>query len=102
MYLEPRNTLLRKSSDKNIEYTIIISASETISRIWINIIGQQIIKQNPQYYAFYVALRPDYAWRLISYPYYVKFAKPGDYTSFRYINISIPKYLEIGRGGNLI
>ena len=47
-------------------------------------------------------MRPKYAWRLISYPYYVKFGKLGDYTSFRYIDISIPKYLKTGRGGNLI
>ncbi len=60
------------------------------------------MRQDPQYYALYVALRHDHAWRLISYPYYAKFAKPGDHTSFRYIDISIPKYLETGRGGNLI
>ncbi len=65
-------------------------------------IGQQIIKQDSQYYVFYVALRPNHAWRLILYPYYAKFAKPGNYTSFRYIDISILKYLETGRGGNLI
>ena len=60
------------------------------------------MRQDLQYYVFYVALRPDYVWRLILYPYYVKFAKLGDYISFRYIDISIPKYLETGRGGNLI
>ncbi len=65
-------------------------------------IGQQIMRQDLQYYVFYVALRLDYIWRLILYPYYAKFAKLGDHTSFRYIDISISKYLEAGRGGNLI
>ena len=60
------------------------------------------MRQDSQYYILYIAFRLDYIWRLILYPYYVKFAKLDDYTSFRYIDISIFKYLKTGRGGNLI
>ncbi len=60
------------------------------------------MRQDLQYYVFYVALRPDHAQKLILYLYYAKFAKLDDYTSFRYIDINISKYLKTGRGGNLI
>jgi hypothetical protein len=38
------------------------------------------------YYAAYAALRPDKQWRLVSHPYYAKYAKEGDNTYFRPIN----------------
>ncbi|KAI9889933.1 MAG: hypothetical protein M1814_004656 [Vezdaea aestivalis] len=65
-------------------------------------ITQQIIRQDPVYYATYCALRPDKKWRLVSYPYYAKFAKPGDQTSFRHLDISIEDMLLSGRGANMI
>lgn len=63
---------------------------------------QQLMRQDPEYYRCYVALRPDHHWRLISYPYYAKYAQPGDSTFFRHIDINITQYLEDGRGGNMI
>jgi Phytanoyl-CoA dioxygenase (PhyH) len=63
---------------------------------------QQLMRQDPEYYRCYVALRPDHHWRLISYPYYAKYAQPGDSTYFRHIDINVSQYLVDGRGGNMI
>ena len=63
---------------------------------------QQIMRMDPEYYRCYVALRPDHHWRLISYPYYAKYAVEGDNTFFRHIDINITQYLKDGRGGNMI
>lgn len=38
---------------------------------------QQLVCQALQYDLLYVALRPDHSQRLVSYPYYTKFARPG-------------------------
>lgn len=63
---------------------------------------QQLIRQDLSYYMAYVYFRPDHAWRLIAYPYYVKSTRPGDNTKFRHLDINIQDYLETGRGGNLL
>jgi hypothetical protein len=55
-----------------------------------------------EYYRCYVALRPDHHWRLISYPYYVKYSRAGDNTSFRHIDVNVSQYLIDGRGENII
>ncbi|KZF18793.1 hypothetical protein L228DRAFT_215835 [Xylona heveae TC161] len=65
-------------------------------------LAQQLMRQDPVYYALYCALRPDQAWRLISYPYYTKYARQNDSTYFRHIDINIPRWIETGVGGNLI
>ncbi|KAG7007172.1 hypothetical protein G7Y79_00011g030700 [Physcia stellaris] len=41
---------------------------------------QQLVRGDLTYYAIYVCLRPDLNPRLVSYPYYAKFAAPGDST----------------------
>lgn len=53
-------------------------------------LSQQLMRQKPQYLATYALLRADHAWRLVSYPFYAKFAQPGDQTYFRHIDINIP------------
>jgi hypothetical protein len=63
---------------------------------------QQLMRQDPEYYRCYVSLRPDHHWRLISYPYYAKYAQPGDSTFFRHIDVNVSQYLVDGRGGNMI
>ena len=63
---------------------------------------QQLIRQDPQYYRLYYALRPNSQQRLILYPYYIKFAVKGDSTAFRYINVNIPSLLESRCGANII
>jgi hypothetical protein len=40
-----------------------------------------------EYYTLYVLLYCQY--KLISYPYYTKYTKPGDRTYFQYINLNI-------------
>ncbi|KAF7507136.1 hypothetical protein GJ744_010949 [Endocarpon pusillum] len=47
-------------------------------------------------------MRPDHNQRLVSYPYYTKFARPGDSTCFQHIDMNIPEFLETGRGGNIV
>ena len=61
-------------------------------------IGQQLMRQDPLYYTLHAALRPDKHWRLVSYPYYVKYAKEGDSTYFKHIDINVPYLLTHGRG----
>jgi hypothetical protein len=65
-------------------------------------IGQQLMRQDPMYYAAYAALRPDKQWRLVSYPYYAKFAVKGDNTYFRHIDLNIPELLAKARGSGMI
>lgn len=63
---------------------------------------QQLVRQDLQYYLLYVAMRPDHNQRLVSYPYYTKFARPGDSTIFQHVDMNIPEFLETGRGGNIV
>lgn len=64
---------------------------------------QQLVRQDLAYWMLYVALRPDRNHRLVSFPYYCKYVGEDDHnTAFRHIDISIPRYLESGRGGNMI
>ncbi|KAF2726457.1 hypothetical protein EJ04DRAFT_530260 [Polyplosphaeria fusca] len=48
---------------------------------------QQLIRGDIYYYTCYMVLRR--AVYLISYPYYTKFAKPGDKTRFRHVDINL-------------
>jgi hypothetical protein len=61
-----------------------------------------MMRQDPEYYRLYVTLRPDNHYMLISYPYYMKYARSGDKTFFRHIDMNITQYLADGRGGNMI
>ena len=65
-------------------------------------LSQQLVRQDLGYYLLYVALRPDRNPRLVSYPYYTKFAQKGDSTVFRHIDMNIEQFLESGRGANII
>jgi hypothetical protein len=63
---------------------------------------QQVMRQDPVYWMLYVALRPDKNYRLISYPYYAKYALPGDKTFFRHIDIRVSELIAHSRGANMI
>jgi len=65
-------------------------------------ITQQLMRQDPAYYMLYVALRPDQAWRLVSYPYYAKYTSPGDGTYFCHLDLNIPDLLANERGVSMI
>lgn len=68
----------------------------------IHILMQQIMRQDPFYYRMYVTHWPDNAWRLICYPYYTIYAKPGNKTAFKHIDVNIPELIKGGRGANMI
>ena len=63
---------------------------------------QQAVRQSPEYWMLYVLLRPDYAYRLVSMPYFAKFSQPGDSTKFRHIDVNIDNLLTQGLGANMI
>ena len=71
-------------------------------RSMIYSLGQQVMRQDPMYYMLYAALRPDKQWRLVTYPYYAKYAVKGDKTYFRHIDVNIPELLASRRGSNMI
>lgn len=76
------------------------------NRGWLRImyfgLTQQIIRQDLGIWMLYVALRPDRNPNLILYPYYAKYAREGDSTAFRHIDMNSPQYLSTGRGKNII
>lgn len=61
---------------------------------------QQLTRQDICYYAAYVAVRPDHAWRLTSFP-YTKSSASED-TEFMHIDLDIEEYLATGEGGSEI
>lgn len=63
---------------------------------------QQLVRQDPGYYAIMAAARPDRNWRLISYPYYTKDTVVGESTGFKHLDLNVPALLETGRGANII
>jgi hypothetical protein len=60
------------------------------------------MRQDPVYYVYYIALRPDGVWRLINYSYYTKYALLGNNTFFRHIDINIPRLFESRRDEYMI
>jgi hypothetical protein len=71
-------------------------------RNMIYYIVQQIMRQNSLYYRQYCDLRFKKHWRLISYFYYIKYAKSRNKTAFRHINQNILFLLIIEREANMI
>jgi len=61
-------------------------------------LAQDVVRQDPFYYFLYIMLREDNAYKLISYPYYCKYTKKDDKTSFRHIDLNLPKLLSEQRG----
>ena len=65
-------------------------------------LGEQVMRQDPKYFAIYCPLRPDRNTNLVSYPYYAKYAHEGDHTFFRHIDLNIKDLVSSGRGANMI
>jgi len=65
-------------------------------------LAQQLMRQDLVYYYWYVLLRPDHNYRLISYPYYAKYTKAGDSTFSRHIDINIAAAVHQEKAVNLI
>ena len=72
-----------------------------LRNMWYSLI-QQIVRQDPVYYALVVASRPDRNWRLISYPYYTKYTFDGENTGFCYLDLNIKDFVESGKGANIV
>ena len=63
---------------------------------------QQLVRQDPVWYALIVAARPDHQWRLISYPYVIKFTEVGESTGFLHMDLNLKEFLTTGHGANLL
>jgi hypothetical protein len=61
---------------------------------------QQLVRQDPAWYALNAACRPSHDWRLISYPYVAKKVVPGERTGFAHTDVNIAKWVEDGHGAN--
>jgi hypothetical protein len=62
---------------------------------------QQLVRQDPVWYALTVAARPDKHWRLISYPYITKDTDTGgEATGFLHLDLDLEAYITDGRGGS--
>ena len=64
---------------------------------------QQLIRQNPVWYAIVASARPDKIRRLISYPYITKgTGADGETTGFLHLDLNISKFVQDGSGGNFL
>jgi hypothetical protein len=61
---------------------------------------QQLFRQDPLWYAFQVACRPDNWIQLISYPYVAKGAQPGQKTEFLHMDINLNDFMDRKIGVN--
>ena len=60
------------------------------------------MRMNSVYWMLYVALRLNNNYHLISYLYYVKYAKLKDRTAFCHVNINLSDLIESDQGKNQI
>ncbi len=65
-------------------------------------IDQQLMRQNSLYYWWYVRLRFDKCWKLISYFYYEKYVMKKDNIFFRHIDQNISQLISFERDVNMI
>ena len=64
---------------------------------------QQLVRQDPAYYALTAAARPDRGWRLVSYPYITKDTGKkgrGKPTGFLHMDLDLKAFLADGEGGS--
>lgn len=61
---------------------------------------QQLVRQDPAWYALNAACRPSHEWRLTTYPYVAKKVVPGERTGFAHTDVNIAKWVETGHGAN--
>lgn len=65
-------------------------------------VTQQAMRMDPIYWLLYVCLRPDHGHRLISYPYYAKYALPGAASFFLHMDINPVRASDDDYGINMI
>jgi hypothetical protein len=72
-------------------------------RIMFYSLIQQLIRQDPVYYALTVASRLDHSWRLVSYPYITKYTQSGGgKTKFLHLDLNVDKFLKSGDGEHVL
>ena len=69
--------------------------------MWHSLV-QQVMRQDPVFYALNVAARPDGNWRLVSFPSYTKYAMPRDSTGFKHIDLNIAELVKLMRGWSVV
>ena len=84
-HYEPRNRP-RLSQLRSIQHSLV----------------QQLIRQDPGYYTYYVFLQPNHAQRLISFPYYTTYALPSENTFFIHIDTNVRDLIASGRGKDIL
>ncbi|KAH0536266.1 hypothetical protein FGG08_006845 [Glutinoglossum americanum] len=64
---------------------------------------QQLVRQDPVWYAIIASARPDKNWRLITYPYITKDTDAGgETTGFLHLDLNTSKFVQNNSGGNLL
>jgi hypothetical protein len=63
---------------------------------------QQLVRQDPVWYALAAASRLDGNWKLITYPYITKDTDSGENTGFLHLDLNVGKFLEDGGTGGLV
>ncbi|KAI9774031.1 MAG: hypothetical protein M1839_001916 [Geoglossum umbratile] len=64
---------------------------------------QQLVRQDPVWYAIIASARPDKNWRLITYPYITKDTDAGgETTGLLHLDLNTSKFVQDGSGGNLL
>ena len=63
---------------------------------------QQLMYQDPVFYALTAAARPDKQWRLIAYPYNAKSAKVGQKSGFMHLDLNLKRFRDEGLGKNTV
>jgi hypothetical protein len=72
-----------------------------LRNMWYSLV-QQVVRQDPAYYALMVAARPDLNHWLISYPYYTKLTETCESTGFHHLDMNIKSFVEKNKGGNIV
>jgi hypothetical protein len=63
---------------------------------------QQLVRQDPVWYALIVAARPDHNYRLIYYPYIAKDSDQDERTGFLHLDLNVREFITAGHGANLL
>jgi len=63
---------------------------------------QQVLRQDPLWYAVTTSARFDKQWRLIAFPYYTKDTDPGESLAFKHLDINLMKYIDENADGSAL
>jgi len=63
---------------------------------------QQLLRQDPVWYALTAAARRDRNWRLISYPYVARDVQAGESAAFLHLDVNVGELVKSGKGINAI